>query len=96
MNRKMRCIILLIGVLSLLVGTASAKESSLTTLFEIRFGDEVYVSARSFGDINVQVITEKLGGGGHATVAGLQLKCMDMDEAVEKVKGAISEYLTEV
>lgn len=44
MNRKMRCIILLIGVLSLLVGTASAKESSLTTLFEIRFGDEVYVN----------------------------------------------------
>ncbi|MBQ2753154.1 MAG: DHH family phosphoesterase [Firmicutes bacterium] len=58
--------------------------------------DEVYVSARSFGDINVQVIAEKLGGGGHATVAGLQLKGMAMDEAVEKVKGAISEYLTEV
>ncbi len=53
----------------------------------------VYVSARSFGDINVQLIAEKLGGGGHATISGLQLEEMEIEDALEKIKSVIDEYL---
>lgn len=56
-------------------------------------GDKIIVSARSFGDINVQLITEKLGGGGHMTIAGAQLTDTTIDEVVEKLKTAIDEYL---
>lgn len=58
--------------------------------------NEIYVSARSFGDINVQVIAEKLGGGGHSTIAGLQMRNITIAEAVEKLKAVIDEYLMEV
>ncbi len=58
--------------------------------------DVIYVSARSLGDINVQVIMEKLGGGGHQTVSGVQLKGISLLEAKEKVKEAVKEYLQEV
>lgn len=55
--------------------------------------DTVFVSARSYGDVNVQVIAEKLGGGGHATIAGLQLADVEIGEAIEKVQAVIDEYL---
>lgn len=58
-------------------------------------GDTVHISARSFGDINVQRIMEKLGGGGHFTVSGAQLKGCTLDEAKERIRGAIEEYLEE-
>lgn len=57
--------------------------------------DMVYISARSFGDINVQRIMEKLGGGGHLTVAGAQLTGCTTEEAKEKVRAAIEEYMEE-
>ena len=57
--------------------------------------NEVCISARSLGDINVQVIAEKLGGGGHATVAGAQLKTRDLESAFEQLEAAISEYVEE-
>ena len=57
--------------------------------------DVVYVSARSFGDVNVQRIMEKLGGGGHFTVSGAQLKDCSAEEAKERVRSAIDEYLKE-
>lgn len=60
-----------------------------------KIGDLVYVSARSFGDINVQRIMEKLGGGGHFTVSGAQLKDCTTEEAKEKIREAIEEYLEE-
>ena len=47
-----------------------------------KVGELVYVSARSFGDVNVQRIMEKLGGGGHFTVSGAQLKDCTTDEAL--------------
>lgn len=56
---------------------------------------EAYVSARSVGDINVQLICEKLGGGGHITIAGAKLKGMTVDEARLELKAAISEYIEE-
>ena len=60
-----------------------------------KVGDLIYVSARSFGDINVQRIMEKLGGGGHFTVSGAQLKDCTPEEAKAKIKAAIEEYLEE-
>jgi len=56
-------------------------------------GDKVIISARSFGDINVQLITEKLGGGGHMTIAGAQLENTTIEDVVEDLKNAIDEYL---
>lgn len=57
--------------------------------------DDVFISARSLGDINVQVILEKLGGGGHLTIAGAQLKNTTIDEAVELLTNTIDEFFEE-
>ena len=57
--------------------------------------DAAGVSARSLGDVNVQLIVEKLGGGGHMTVAGAQLKNTDIDTAVRMIEGAVKEYIKE-
>ncbi|MBQ7986465.1 MAG: DHH family phosphoesterase [Clostridia bacterium] len=57
--------------------------------------DETYISARSLGTINVQVIVEKLGGGGHATVAGAQVASRDTEAVLEQLENAIQEYLEE-
>ena len=57
--------------------------------------DIIYISGRSIGDINVQLILEKLGGGGHITLAGAQLYDITMEEALEKLKHAIDEYMIE-
>ncbi len=60
-----------------------------------KVGDTVYISARSFGDVNVQRIMEKLGGGGHYTVSGAQLKDCGTEEAKERIRQAIEEYIEE-
>ena len=60
-----------------------------------RLGERVHISARSFGDINVQRIMEKLGGGGHYTVSGAQLADCTVEEAKEKIRTAIEEYMKE-
>ena len=44
------------------------------------------------GDINVQAILEKVGGGGHLTFAGAQLAGITIDEAKEKLIQSINEY----
>ncbi len=56
-------------------------------------GGGIIISGRSLGDINVQLILEKLGGGGHLAVAGAQLKGLTMDEAINRLTQAIHEYL---
>lgn len=60
-----------------------------------KINEDIFISGRSLGDINVQVVLEKLGGGGHLTVAGAQLSGLSMDEAIIKVKNAVDEYLKE-
>jgi len=60
-----------------------------------RLDDEVAISARSLGDINVQVILETLGGGGHLTEAGAQLDDVSLDEAVVMIQKAVKKYLAE-
>ena len=57
--------------------------------------DEVSISGRSDGNINVQVILEKLGGGGHQTIAGAQIKNMTIDEVKEKLMEEIEQYFIE-
>lgn len=54
--------------------------------------NDVAISGRSLGDINVQVIMEKLGGGGHLSVAGAQLQGISIEEAKDRLKYAIIEY----
>lgn len=49
----------------------------------------INISARSYGDLNVQVIMEYLGGGGHRTMAAAQLKNISIEDAAEKLKEAI-------
>jgi len=57
--------------------------------------DTVFISGRSLGNINVQRILEKLGGGGHLTVAGAQLKDVTTYETKDMLMTAIEEYLEE-
>lgn len=51
----------------------------------------VYISARSIDEVNVQVIMEKLGGGGHINIAGAQVPDKTPEEIVEVVKGMLKE-----
>ena len=53
------------------------------------YKEKIYLSARSIDEINVQLMMEKLGGGGHRTVAGAQLAGTDIEEAKEKIKDVI-------
>lgn len=55
-------------------------------------GSQITISGRSIGDINVQVILEKLGGGGHITLAGAQIEGKSMEEVKEELKEKIEEY----
>ena len=55
----------------------------------------VSVSARSFGAVNVQLIMEKLGGGGHLTMAGAQIKAESCEEVKQKLIEAIDSYFEE-
>ncbi len=57
-----------------------------------RIGEKIHISARSSGEINVQLILEKLEGGGHFDSAATQLNG-SMTEALTRLKGAIDEYM---
>ncbi|MBS7526565.1 DHH family phosphoesterase [Fusibacter paucivorans] len=57
-----------------------------------RLDDTVFISGRSLGDINVQVILEKLGGGGHLEVAGAQFKDTSIEAVKLRLIAAIDEY----
>lgn len=54
---------------------------------------DVYISGRSVGDINVQVVLEVLGGGGHMNIAGAKLHDTKIEEAVNLLEDAMSKYL---
>ena len=55
------------------------------------FNGKVYISARSIDELNVQVVMEKIGGGGHMSVAGAQLSDCTVFEAMEKVKDVLRD-----
>ena len=52
----------------------------------------VYISARSLGEVNVQVIVEALGGGGNSTSAGGQLPGVTVEQVRQKLQEAIDKY----
>ena len=55
----------------------------------------IYFSARSIDEVNVQVMMEKLGGGGHRTIAGAQMKDVTVEEAKARLKEVIQEMMAE-
>lgn len=55
-------------------------------------GDGINISARSYGEINVQLIMEAFGGGGHQTMSACQIADADHEQAIEMLKKAIDEY----
>ena len=68
--------------------------AGIETSFVIYDAEEtVNISARSIGDINVQVILEKLGGGGNRSTAGAQIRDLEEAEVSRRLKAAIDEYL---
>ena len=71
--------------------------SNITASFVLgNVGDKICISGRSIGDINVQIILEKLGGGGHITLAGAQLENITMEEAKQELIIRINEYFAEI
>ncbi len=71
--------------------------SNVTASFVIgKVDKKVYISGRSIGDINVQLILEKLGGGGHITVAGAQMENMSVEEVKQELIIRINEYFAEL
>ena len=71
--------------------------SDITASFVIgRMGNKICISGRSIGDINVQIILEKLGGGGHITLAGAQVEGMTMEETKQELINRINEYFSEI
>lgn len=60
-----------------------------------KVGGDVSFSARSLGDVNVQLILEEFGGGGHFTMAGAQLKNVTVGEARRRLIQALNEKLDE-
>lgn len=55
----------------------------------------IFVSARSIDEVNVQIITERMGGGGHLTVAGCQFENCSIAEGIAKVKQTIDQMIEE-
>lgn len=74
-----------------LLNIRGIKASIVLTLYN----DIIYVSARSIDEMNVQVLMEKLGGGGHRTIAGAQLREGSLPEAIATIKQAIDEMIKE-
>ena len=56
---------------------------------------KIFVSARSIDEVNVQVITERLGGGGHMTIAGCQFEGISISEGIAKIKRCLDEMIEE-
>lgn len=57
--------------------------------------EKIHISGRSLGSISVQLILEKLGGGGHLTSAGVQVEKVSMEEAEKLLTDIIDKYLKE-
>ena len=72
-----------------LLDVIGVKASVVATTFR----GKVFLSARAIDEVNVQVMMEKLGGGGHRTIAGAQLADITREEAMNRVKEIIDEML---
>lgn len=74
-----------------LLDISGIKASFVLTIYEGR----IFLSARSIDEVNVQIIAEKLGGGGHINSAGAQFDHTDMDEAISLLKETIDNMIEE-
>lgn len=55
--------------------------------------NDIYISGRSLGDVNIQIVLEALGGGGHMNIAGAKVSNMSMEEAVQRLKESMKKNL---
>lgn len=55
--------------------------------------NDIYISGRSVGDINIQVVLESLGGGGHMNIAGVKISNKTIEEVIDQLKEAMKKYL---
>ncbi len=55
--------------------------------------DDIYISGRSVGDVNVQIVLEALGGGGHMNIAGAKIPNSTIEGAIDQLKDAMKKYL---
>ncbi len=70
---------------------------NITTSFVLATVDgKISISGRSIGDTNVQVILEKMGGGGHGTLAGAQIEGKTIEEVKKELIEKINEYVEEI
>ncbi len=74
-----------------LLDISGIKASFVLTVYE----GKIYLSARSIDEVNVQIIAEKLGGGGHINSAGAQFDHTDIDEAISALKDTIDQMIEE-
>lgn len=61
----------------------------------VKIENDIYISGRSLGEVNVQVIMEALGGGGHMNIAGTKLSNISIEDAIDALKEAIEKNLME-
>lgn len=61
----------------------------------VKIKEAIYISGRSLGEVNVQVILEELGGGGHMTMAGTKRDDLTIEEANKELRNSIDKYLRE-
>lgn len=59
------------------------------------YNDQAYISARSIDEVNVQLVMEKLGGGGHMSIAGAQLKGCSAMDAISTIKNTLDRMIEE-
>lgn len=74
-----------------LLDISGIKASFVITAYE----DKLYISARSIDEVNVQLVMEKLGGGGHMSIAGAQLTDCTTEQAVNTIKLTLDKMLDE-
>lgn len=74
-----------------LLNIVGVKASFVVTEYDKR----IFISARSIDEVNVQIIMERLGGGGHINIAGAQLSGVTVEEAVQKIKDVLREMTEE-
>ena len=74
-----------------LLDISGIKASFVITQYE----DKLYISARSIDEVNVQLVMEKLGGGGHMSIAGAQLTDCAIQQAVNTIKLTLDNMLAE-
>ena len=56
---------------------------------------KIYISARAIDEVNVQLIMEKMGGGGHINMAGAQLPGVSVEEGIRQLKNTIDKMIKE-